>query len=96
MANEVNLIRPEDLTPEQRSENASKAGKASAEARRKKKSMKTIMDFLLSMPANSAADYNMLVDAGIDLSMFEEDEISNMIIVNAALLKNAKHVWKST
>lgn len=90
MANEVNLIRPEDLTPEQRSENASKAGKASAAARRKKKNMKNIMDYLLSLPANSAADYNMLVDAGIDLSMFEEDEISNMIIVNAALLKNAK------
>lgn len=40
MANEQNLIKNEDLTPEQRRKNASKAGKASAEARRKRKTLR--------------------------------------------------------
>lgn len=37
MANEQNLIRNEDLTPEQRRENARKAGIASGKARKKEK-----------------------------------------------------------
>ena len=42
--NENNLIRPEDLTPSERREIAQKGGKASGEARRRKKDMKQ-MDF---------------------------------------------------
>ena len=40
MANEQNLIRNEDLTPQERRERASKAGKASVEARRKRKTLR--------------------------------------------------------
>lgn len=47
MANEQNLIRNEDLTPEQRRANASKAGKASAEARRQKKMFRECLEILL-------------------------------------------------
>lgn len=47
MANEQNLIRNEDLTPEQRRANASKAGKASAEARRQKKMLRECLEMLL-------------------------------------------------
>lgn len=47
MANEQNLLRPEDLTPKQRRENASKAGKASGEARRKKKLLRECLEILL-------------------------------------------------
>ena len=47
MANEQNLLKPEDLTPEQRRENASKAGKASGEARRKKKILRECLEILL-------------------------------------------------
>ena len=47
MANEQNLIKNEDLTPEQRRENASKAGKASAEARRRKKLLRECLEKLL-------------------------------------------------
>lgn len=45
---------------------------------------------LLSMPANTAADYNMLVENGIDLSELDEDTVNNMLVVNAALMQKAK------
>ena len=48
MANERNLIKNEDLTPSERRENASKAGKASAEARQKRKSLKEELLLMLS------------------------------------------------
>jgi hypothetical protein len=47
MANEQNLIKNEDLTPEQRRKNASKAGKASGEARRNKKLLRECLEELL-------------------------------------------------
>jgi hypothetical protein len=47
MANEQNLIKNEDLTPEQRRKNASKAGKASGEARRNKKLLRECLEILL-------------------------------------------------
>lgn len=46
MANTQNLIKNEDLTPSQRRENASKAGKASAEAKKKRK---TLRDELITL-----------------------------------------------
>lgn len=42
-----NLIKNEDLTPEQRRLNASKAGKASAKAREEKKTFKAMLEILL-------------------------------------------------
>ena len=90
MANENNLIRPEDLTPSERRASASKAGKASGASRRRRKAMKQVMDMLLSMPANTEADYKTLVETGIDLSELDEEMINNMLVVNAALVKNAK------
>jgi len=68
MANEQNLIRNEDLTPKQRRENASKAGKASAEARRKRKTLK---EELLALLATD--DYNKR----ISLAMIKQAEKGN-------------------
>lgn len=48
MANEQNLIKNENLTPKQRRENASKAGKASARKRAERKSLKEELLLLLS------------------------------------------------
>lgn len=42
-----NLLKPEDLTPEQRRENAKKAGRASAEARKRNKTFKDAMNWIL-------------------------------------------------
>ena len=47
MANEQNLIKNEDLTPTQRRENASRAGKASVKAKKRKKQLKECLEILL-------------------------------------------------
>lgn len=53
MANEQNLIKNENLTPSQRRENASKAGKASVAARKRRKTLKEELLLLLE-----TEDYN--------------------------------------
>ena len=90
MANEENLIPFSERSESEAREMGSKGGKKSGEARRKKKSMKQVMDMLLEMPANTIADYQFLADMGIDLNEFSEKEINNMLVVNAALLQGAK------
>lgn len=47
MANPQNLIKNEDRTPSERRANASKAGKASGEARRKKRDLRQAIEILL-------------------------------------------------
>lgn len=88
--NEQNLIRPEDLTPSERRESASRAGKASGAARRKKRDMKQCMQLLLSLPATTEQDWEALAKAGMSLNVLPEDEITNTMVVNAALLNAAK------
>ena len=48
------------------------------------------MDFLLEQPANTRADYEFLVEQGIDLNSLYPDFINNMLLVNAALMARAK------
>ena len=50
MANPGNLVKNEDRTPSQRRENARKAGKASAAARRERKTFHDGLLFLLNEP----------------------------------------------
>lgn len=68
----------------------SKGGKASGVSRRRKKTMKQVMDILLDMPAVSGADYSVLSELGVDLNSLDSDFVNNMLIVNAALLARAK------
>ena len=70
MANEQNLIVNSDLTPEERVEKARKAGLASAEARRKKKSMKETMKMLMEMQVVGESNKANLKRFGIE----EEDQ----------------------
>ena len=49
MANIDNLIKNEDLTPEERRESARRAGIASGEARRRKKTMRETLETVLAM-----------------------------------------------
>ena len=69
---------------------ASKGGKKSGEVRRRKKSMKQVMEMLLAMETKCPADWQLLCDAGIDISELDENMINNLLIVNVALLKKAK------
>lgn len=90
MPNEHNLIPNKERTPSELREITSKGGKKSGESRRRKKTMKQVMDFLLSLPANMSADYELLIKQGIDLNGLDEDFVNNMLVVNAALMAKAK------
>jgi hypothetical protein len=50
VAKEDNLLKAEDLTPNERRESARKAGIASGKARREKKALKDTLEELLAMP----------------------------------------------
>ena len=83
--NEKNLIPgAHSLTVEEQS----RGGKKSGESRRRKRDMKACMQLLLSLPAPED-DYKTLSDMGINVEEFPED-ITNMLVVNAAILKAAK------
>ncbi len=90
MPNEQNLISNNERTPNELREMTSKGGKKSGESRRRKKTMKQVMDFLLSLPAGASADYELLVRQGIDLNGLDENFVNNMLVVNAALMAKAK------
>ena len=83
MANEENLTPNEKRTPSERRENARKAGVASGEARRKKKSMKQAMNLLLSLPVS---DENMakLKQLGID-----SDNADNQMLIMVSMMQRA-------
>ena len=83
--NEKNLIPgAHSLTVEEQS----RGGKKSGESRRRKRDMKACMQLLLSLPAPED-DYKTLSDMGINVEEFPEN-ITNMLVVNAAILKAAK------
>ena len=83
--NEQNLIRPEDLTPSERRERASKGGKASGEARRRKKDMKQKMKALLELPA-AANDREQLEALGVS----PDDMDNEMVLVMSMFLGAAQ------
>ncbi|MEE0931266.1 MAG: hypothetical protein UIM53_09720 [Acutalibacteraceae bacterium] len=56
MPNEKNLIPINKRTKKEQREIVSKGGKRSGEVRRRKKSMKQVMDMLLQMPAVTPDD----------------------------------------
>lgn len=90
MPNEKNLIPLSERTKSEQREITSKGGKKSGEVRRRKKSMKQVMDMLLQMPANTPADWQMLIDMGIDTNDLDKETVNNLLVVNAALLAKAK------
>lgn len=88
MANEKNLIPGGYvLTVEEQS----KGGRASGKSRRRKKTMKQLMEQLLDSPANTPNDWQLLADIGIDFAGLDDEDVTNLLIVNAALLRNAKN-----
>ena len=84
MANEQNLIRNEDLTPEQRRENARKAGIASGKARKKRKAMKEQMEMLLTLPVKNSKTKEVLKKLGI-----KSTEMNNQMALIVALYQTA-------
>ena len=89
MANPKNLISPEELnarlTPEERKENASKAGKASGKARRERKKLREQMEMLLSLPASDENKAKMKA-MGIE----EADQNNQMALIIAMAAQGLK------
>lgn len=79
MANNGNLIKNEDLTPKQRRENASKAGKASAKARKRKKDLKERLEMVMQMQADPK------VAAAMSKTGIEVED--NLDVVIASMMK---------
>lgn len=86
MPNEKNLIVP---SSSEARKNGHKGGVNSGKSRRRKRTMKQVMDMLLQQPASSPGDWELLGELGLN---FEEldDEITNILIINAALVLKAK------
>lgn len=84
MANEQNLIKNEDLTPEQRRRNASKAGKASAKKRQQNKTFKEIINKFLDGQVSDERLKQQMIDFG-----FADKEVSNKSCAVFALWKEA-------
>ncbi len=84
MTNIQNLIKNEDLTPEQRRKNASKAGKASAKKRQQNKTFKEIISRFLDGQVSDERLKQQMIDFG-----FADKEVSNKSCAVFALWKEA-------
>lgn len=84
MANKDSLRNVADLPPEERKVFASAGGKASGEARRKKKKMQKQMEILLGLDVKSKKSRESMKALGID-----EDDMNNQMALMVAMFKEA-------
>ncbi len=93
MANEQNLMPIEQVnarkTREERKESASKAGKASGEAKRKRKAMKEQAELLLSLPFNLTDKKGNELKEVLKKLGIDDDNIDNQMAMIVALWKTA-------
>lgn len=83
--NEENLIPfTSEQSREEAVKNGSKGGKASGEARRKKKALKDCMKQLLALPVNNCEQWNDLAALGI-----APEDIDNNMLVTVGLFRAA-------
>lgn len=83
--NPQNLIKNEDLTPEERRRNTSKAGKASVEARRNKRNMQEVFKAILDMPLKEGTVEEVQTFAGAKGKNLTVSEAIAFTIANKAL-----------
>ena len=84
MANEQNLVPFTEMTEKQQRAIASKGGKASQEARRKKKLIKEQFELLLSLPLKDERTIKKLEALGIDT-----DNIDNQMAMIISMWQTA-------
>lgn len=85
MAGTDNLISIGERTIEEQREITSAGGKASGEARRRKKALRESMEALLGLPISDMNDYNELAQYGFDM-----EQADNSVLVVLGLFKAAK------
>jgi hypothetical protein len=81
--NKENLISLADRTTEEQREIASMGGKASAEARRKRKSMKEQAELLLSLAVKKPKLKSVMSELGLD----EEEQTNQMAMIISVMNK---------
>ena len=84
MANEQNLIPFNQRTEKERREIATRAGKASGEARRKKKTIRELASLMAAAPVKSITAKRSLEKLGLD-----EENMTNDALVTQALFYKA-------
>lgn len=89
MAGEDNLIPLNQRTKEEQREIASKGGKASVEARRRKKTMRENLEILLSLPLKGGKSDN--IEDAEDLQSFSN---ANMTVEQALIMAQIKKAAK--
>ena len=80
-----NLIPNSDLTREERQAKASKAGKASVEAKRRKKTMREALEMLMYETKLPETTKNMLEAEGIG-----KDEMNHQMVITRSLIAKAE------
>lgn len=85
MANEQNLIPITKRTPREQREISSKGGKASAEAKRKRKTMKEQTELLLSLPLRDNKVKERLKGLGFETEDIDNQMATLMIQLDKAL-----------
>lgn len=83
MANEKNLIPVTKRTPREQKEISSKGGKASAEARRRRKTMKENAELLLSLSVKNPKLKKIMKELGIN----EDDQTNQMAMIISLMNK---------
>ena len=86
MPNEQNLIPMEQRSPEEAREMGRKGGRASGEARRRKKSLREAAELYLSLPVSDKRAWNKLAKDGVA----PEDVDNQMAIIAGLSIKAAK------
>ena len=84
MANEQNLIPLDKRTKKEQRKIAAMGGKASGEARRKKKTMRELASLMAAAPVKSITAKRSLEKMGLD-----EDDMTNDALVTQALFNKA-------
>ncbi len=84
MPNEKNLIPFSQRSESEAREYGAKGGKASGEARRRKRALRDCMTALLDLPVSSTGNYNALSALGI-----APEEIDNRMLLTAAVFQRA-------
>ncbi len=79
-----NLLRPEDLTPEQRRINAQKAGIASAKARKERKAIREQLEMLLELPLKDKNAKTKIKKLGINA-----DNLNNQMAMVISIYQKA-------
>ncbi len=80
-----NLLRAEDLTSEQLRERASKAGKASVEAKKRKKTMREALEYLMYHAELNEPLKQRMRDEGI-----KDDDMNHQMAITRSLIAKAE------